>query len=561
MDRHAARAAVRTVAPAALAAGAFLVLTLSTAGWLGLALLCLALVAGWGATRPPALGADLAPRLLLAAGVLVLAAREATGARWPLVGTGAVLVGLLLSEGLLHRLARPWYRAAHLPVPRRTPAALVGDGTAWLVDSTAVALVGLAGVLAWPAWVTLVPAAAAGLFSAGLAVDGLRRWRTRHRAELAVLRRAVEEHDPRFILYFSAPSGSEYQARMWLPQLERVGEPFLVVLAEAHNLAPVAAATRAPVVLCETFEALDAVLVPGIRAAFYVNNGMKNAHCLRFTRLTHVQLYHGDSDKAVTASPLNAVFDRIFVAGQAAVDRFAAHGVDIARERFRIVGRPQVARIEVGTEHIGRISGRTVLYAPTWVGAHADARYCSLPIATTIVEALLARGVTVIFRPHPYTGRDHRSAGRLREVEELLARDRDRTGREHRWGQISSSRLSLFDCMNLSHAMICDVSSVASEYLYSGKPFAITDMVGAGATFQERFPVARAAYAISGDAGNLSQVLDDLLERDPRRQARQEARAYYLGDFPPERYGETFVTEARRVLAAPVPDRTPSSDG
>jgi hypothetical protein len=552
MNRHAVGAAARTVTPGALAAVAFLVLTLSSTSWPGFALAGLALVAGWLATSPPALGDSLAPRILLAAGVLALAGRATTGAHWPLVLTGLVTVGLLLSEGLLHRLARPWYRSAHLAVPR-TPAALVSDGTAWLVNSGLVGLVGLAGAMAWPAWVTLIPAAAAGLFATGLAADGLRRWRTRHRAELAGLRRAVERHDPRFVLWFSAPPGSEYQTRMWLPHLVRIGEPFLVVLAEPHNLEPVARATGAPVVVCETFEALDAVLVPGIRAAFYVNNGMKNAHCLRFTRLTHVQLYHGDSDKAVTASPLNAVFDRIFVAGQAAIDRFAVHGVDIPPDRFRIVGRPQVAQIEVGREPIDRVAGRTVLYAPTWTGAHADSDYCSLPLATTIVEGLLARDVTVIFRPHPYTARDRRSLGRLREVEALLAGDRERTGREHRWGRIASSRLSLFDCINLSHAMICDVSSVASEYLYSGKPFAITDMVGAGVAFPQRFPVAQAAYVIVQDAGNLDRVLDDLLDRDPRRATRQEIRTYYLGDLPPERYAETFVTEARRVLCEPAP--------
>jgi hypothetical protein len=51
---------------------------------------------------------------------------------------------------------------------------------------------------------------------------------------------------------------------------------------------------------------LDAVLAtPSLRTVFYVNNAARNAHSVRIGGLTHVQLYHGDSDKAVTASPLN----------------------------------------------------------------------------------------------------------------------------------------------------------------------------------------------------------------------------------------------------------------
>jgi hypothetical protein len=43
-------------------------------------------------------------------------------------------------------------------------------------------------------------------------------------------------------------------------------------------------------------------------------------------------------------------------------------------------------------------------------------------------------------------------------------------------------------------------------------------------------------------------VLADLLVRDPRAAARRELRTYYLGDFPPDRYVEGFLAEARRCL-------------
>jgi hypothetical protein len=546
MSRYAAAAAARTAAPAGLAVLAFLLITFTPAVWPGYAVLLLALAAGWAAHHPTQLGTGVASRVLLAVSALVPAAT--TGYAVPAAVTGGVLLGLLLSENLLHRLARPWFHAEHLPARPGPAAAAVVNGTAWGVNAGAVALVGLTTVAGVTGWVLVLPALAAAGFTAWLLADGLRRWRTGHRAELAVLTGQLRRHAPRFLLYFSAPPGSEYQVRMWLPQLERLGEAYAVVLPERHNLAAIAASTRAPVVVCDTFEALDAAMVPSLRAAFYVNNGMKNAHCVRFTGLTHVQLYHGDSDKAVTASPLNAMFDQIFVAGQAAIDRFAHYGVSIPRERFRVVGRPQVAALAVAEGHVGDRAERTVLYAPTWVGAHADSSYCSLPIAGAIIEALLGCGATVVLRPHPYTDRHRASAAHLRRAEQVLAQDRARTGREHRYGRATSTELGLFDCMNLADAMICDVSAVASEFLYTGKPFALTDMVGAGDAFADTFPLARAAYVIDRGAGNLDQVLGDLLERDPLRDDRRKLRGYYLGEFPPERYAEAFLTEARKVL-------------
>jgi hypothetical protein len=293
-------------------------------------------------------------------------------------------------------------------------------------------------------------------------------------------------------------------------------------------------------------------MVQSVRAVFYVNNGMRNAHCVRYAHLTHVQLYHGDSDKAVMASPVVAMFDKILVAGQAAIDRYGAHGVRIPAEKFEIVGRPQVADISTVRRSAGESGERVVLYAPTWRGAYADVQHCSLPIAETFVRALLDRGVTVVLRPHPYVRRDRASAAQLERIEQLLAQDRARTGRRHRWGRETETELTLHDCMNLSDAMICDVSTTATEYLYSDKPFAVTDMTTADSRLIRSTAIEGGAYVLSADAGNLTEVLDDLLERDPLASARHRMRTYYLGDFPAEGYEEVFLTAAHRCLAAPA---------
>jgi hypothetical protein len=307
--------------------------------------------------------------------------------------------------------------------------------------------------------------------------------------------------------------------------------------------------TDAPVLLCPTISSVEATIAPTMRAAFYANNGALNTHAVRFGQLTHIQLLHGDSDKAPSYNPVTAMFDKVFVAGQAAIDRYAAHGVHIPPEKFAIVGRPQVDGIEIASGHVGEVASPVVLYAPTWIGLHTDANYCSLPIAEDLIAALLDRSVTVTFRPHPYSSRNAVTAALVDAVDAQLAEDHRRTGREHRWGAAATTDLSLVDCFNRADAMIADVSAVVSDFLYSEKPFVITNMIGGSdAEFLEEMPLAQHAYVIREGLDGLAHTLDDLLKIDSRREDRVAAKIYYLGPFPPERYAEAFLTEARRYL-------------
>ncbi|MFU8873798.1 CDP-glycerol glycerophosphotransferase family protein [Micromonospora sp. SL4-19] len=530
-----------------LAVLAFLVVALTGAtGWgLAIAVAALAAAAWERRIRPSADG--VAESVLVAAGILVGYARRLDAGFDPaLAATALVLLGLVLLVGPLRDAGALEIRAANLPVRSWTPLVAARLGDALLV---LLAVVALAAGLALPAWVALV---AALLVGAGCGVVGLDLARRRFRptAGGGPVGRALRRHQPEFVLYFSAPPGSEYQVTMWLPYLERIGRPFMVLLREPEFLPAVAAATRAPVVFCPTLKTMDEALVPSLRVAFYVNHGAKNSHCIRFSQLTHVQLHHGDSDKAPSANPVSAIFDRIFVAGQAAIERYARAGVEIPAEKFVVVGRPQVEAIEVRREPARGLTNPTVLYTPTWTGHHADANYCSLPVAETVIRRLLDRGATVILRAHPYTAQNPASARQLARLTELLAADRAKTGRGHLWGAAASRELSLTECVNRSDALVSDVSGVISDYLYSGKPYAVTDMGADGAQFVERFPLAGSGYVLRRDMSNVDEVLTELLDTDPKGADRWATRTRYLGDFPAESYAEAFLGAARRQLEA-----------
>ncbi|MFG3689996.1 CDP-glycerol glycerophosphotransferase family protein [Micromonospora sp. NPDC047740] len=528
-----------------LAVLAFLVVALTGAtGWgLAIAVAALAAAAWERRVRPTADG--VAESVLVAAGILVGYARRLDAGFDPaLAATALVLLGLVLLVGPLREAGALEIRAANLPVRTWTPLVAARLGDALLV---LLAVVAVAAVLALPAWLALVAALLVGAGCGAVGLDLARR-RFRPPAGGGPVGRALRRHQPEFVLYFSAPPGSEYQVTMWLPYLERIGRPFLVMLREPEFLPAIAAATSAPVVFCPTLKAMDEALVPSLRAAFYVNHGAKNSHCIRFAHLTHVQLHHGDSDKAPSANPVSAIFDRIFVAGQAAIERYARAGVEIPAEKFVVVGRPQVEAIEVRREPVRSLANPTVLYTPTWTGHHADANYCSLPVAETVLRRLLDRGATVILRHHPYTAQNPASARQLARLTELLAADRAKTGRAHLWGAAATRELTLTDCVNRSDALVSDVSGVISDYLYSGKPYAVTDMGADGDEFVARFPLAGSGYVLRRDMSNVDEVLTELLDTDPKAAARWATRTRYLGDFPADSYAEAFLDAARRQL-------------
>lgn len=492
--------------------------------------------------------AQVAPRLVLALAVVGEYAAGVPMPDWPLLLAGVALVGLLLQERLVFRAARPLYRAANLPTYSDRASRIFDRSTSSIANTALIAVFIVAALLRGPTWLLALAAAVALAINGGTLLYAARRRMTGRAGVLAALRERVAEYEPKFMIYFTAPPGSNYQLRMWLPHLEQLDERFIVVLREPNAFLEMAQTTSAPVLYTPEMSTFDAVVVPSLKAVFYVNNGAKNGHCVRYGELTHIFLNHGDSDKVSSFNPVTAMYDRVFVAGQAGIDRYHHHGVDIPHAKFRIVGRPQVAAVAPAVQPIHEVTEPVVLYAPTWTGHYVDANYSSLPIGAKLVAALLARGVTVILRHHPYTTRNRVAARQLEAACQLLAADAERTGRAHRWGEAATTELSLIDCFNRSHALISDVSSVASEYLYSEKPFAITDMAGQGEQFVETFPLARVGYVIDRAGENLADVLEQLIKTDPGQPARLEAKVHYLGDFPPHEYAEAFRTEARRYL-------------
>ena len=373
--------------------------------------------------------------------------------------------------------------------------------------------------------------------------------RIRRNAEARTnLHDAIVAYQPEFYIYTSRPDDASYQVMMWLPYLARTEKKFAIITRNNVPARALSELTDAPIITCPKSADLEKTLVPSLGAVFYVNASSRNGEMIRHQEYTHVYLGHGDSDKPPSYNPTHAMYNRIFAAGQAATERYGAHGVTISPEKFEIVGRPQLESVEVTTE-LPAEGSSTVLYAPTWRGHVDETMLHSLPVAPQMITELIRRGMKVVFRPHPFSYEFEEDAETIRQIQEMLEEDRLRSGRQHVFGEAAEKDMDVIECMNLSDAMISDVSSVVSDYLYSGKPFAMTAVSAQGDDFIEQYPIARASYVLNGDLSNLDEVLNALLETDPERKNRLKYRSFYLGDFPDDGYAENFVSAAARMVS------------
>ncbi|KUJ36493.1 hypothetical protein PV336_02115 [Streptomyces sp. MI02-2A] len=101
---------------------------------------------------------------------------------------------------------------------------------------------------------------------------------------------------------------------------------------------------------------------------------------------------------------------------------------------------------------------------------------------------------------------------------------------------ITGSEPRLYDCFNVSDAMVSDISSVVSDFIASGKPYAVTDSAELGVEeFKRQNTAVRAAVILSNSARELDELLTAVRDpaADPLTAERGELRRYLLGPDEP----------------------------
>jgi hypothetical protein len=337
---------------------------------------------------------------------------------------------------------------------------------------------------------------------------------------------AVADLAPEVVFYFSSPADGTYALGVWASVINALERPVLVVLREPVHLAGIESVLK-PTVVAPTVTDLIAMTPSSVRVVLYPTNVVRNDEMIRIPGPMHCFIGHGDSDKVGSFSPLNRMYDEIWVAGRAAIDRYAAvdEGIDLGV--LRAVGRPQLADIARAAPAAERADKRlTVLYAPTWEGFFDEADYSSVAsIGVRIVQGCLDAGADVLFKPHPLTGHRLPEAGRAREAIDDLVR-RAGGGSE----VVAPSPNSLYEAFNRADVLISDISSVITDFLASRKPYVVSNRRDVpAAEFRAMFPSSSAAELLGSDVAALPIALADAAGADPRRAQREALAEYLLG--------------------------------
>lgn len=355
---------------------------------------------------------------------------------------------------------------------------------------------------------------------------------------------------PSFVVYVSlAARQSKYIVNQWLPALDALPLAGLVLVREASQLAPLDA-TRHPVVYAPTTRHVERLVLPSVRLAFYLAYGERNATLLRDSRIRHVMLAHGDSDKATSANPLIRAFDETWVAGQAAIDRFVTAGVDVPRSHFAVIGRPQAANLPVGPT--GN-NPKVLLYAPTFEGYYDHTTHSSLDtLGEDLVRRLLAGHpeFRVWFRPHPASGVVRPSMlAAIAAIDAML-----RTAGDGNL-VVADHGLTLNECFAAADILVTDVSSLISDYLFTERPVITCDPAGVPVEeFIAAYPTQAAAYLLHPGLADLDAVLDAALGEDPLRDTRIAMKRHVLGD-PPGGPQVAFAANVARITTTPATGR------
>lgn len=363
--------------------------------------------------------------------------------------------------------------------------------------------------------------------------------------------------DTPIIAYFGDGPAKIYQILQWIPIFEELNRTnrVAIVLRSPGTLQELRSVTTLPLVLKRRFDPLQdfyAGLDP--KVALYVNNGVRNFQSLGYAPMVHVHLNHGESDKISMVSNQVKAYDRVFVAGQAAIERHRKALIEFDLGKLIEVGRPQLD-IELSPT-LPPTGKRTLMYAPTWEGENDANNYTSLDLfGVAIVEAILAIPNTrLVYKPHPRVEKSDDPSivaadARIRELIVTANAETSDASGEH-IVSMQGDILPMFADVDL---MVTDVSSVGLDYLYlrPERPLILTDRRDDLERIHEESPISRATPVISAStAAEIAAVIATELDADSTAAEREKLRTFYFGERAVGDSTRTFVDVISELITS-----------
>jgi hypothetical protein len=342
--------------------------------------------------------------------------------------------------------------------------------------------------------------------------------------------------DVEVVVYFADPPVNLYQMRQWYAPLAELHKrvPVAVLARNAGSAIALVEESGLPVVHAkQVLDLEEFVASHRVRIVLYVNQNAKNFQMMRYGRMWHVFVNHGESDKMYMTTNQFKAYDYALVAGDAALSRLGRVLWDYDLDRRAIpIGRPQADHF-AGDRPYPADDRTVVLYAPTWEGDRPQAAYGSIAShGVDLVTALLASPrYRVIYRPHPRSGVVDPAYGEAnrRIVDAIAAANRADPSAHH----LHDTGAALGWQLSAADVAISDISAMVYDRLATGKPLLVTRPVSPEAEVDDAGYLGDAEWLDAADAAGLPDRLETLLSSPEARARLERWVEYYFGDTTP----------------------------
>lgn len=337
----------------------------------------------------------------------------------------------------------------------------------------------------------------------------------------------IKNYNARIAIFLSGLENVSYQINQWIPVLEKLNLPIIIIVREMHCLIGIKKTTL-PIVFANQLPHYEKILLTSnIKTILYPANPQKIMESLRFSHINHYFINHGESDKSVNQYKYLRSFDKLLVSGPIALERLQKSGLHLPLNQIIQVGRPQTELLlKYKLNNLNDI--KTILYAPTWEGFTADANYCSVNEFgyNSLVFILQINKFKIIFKPHPYTGSKNSNTRKYLTLITLL---------ENKYPQsfeVRSKNDDIYEAMNESDLLITDISSVLNEYLASNKPIILLNAQNIPTQLLiQNFPSSQVTYNVT-NSNEIEKSISDILKEDPLQEKRIAYKRNTFGNFP-----------------------------
>jgi len=341
-------------------------------------------------------------------------------------------------------------------------------------------------------------------------------------------------------LYFYGGMAEVYQMDQWLEAMESLDrvEPICMIVRNKSVYNYLSPLTNIDIIYYDTInELLTAYEDSNFKVILYINNGMKNFQSLIYHRALHIHLNHGESEKSSMHSNQCKCYDYTYVVGDAALDRYKRHIINIKRANYIKIGRPQFDYVKEVQKNFDR---KVILYAPTDESTHISMRYTSIErLGLKIVDTILGNPeYQLVYRPHPSTGKNSKEVDRINKkiIEKVDSAENGTVEKD----------LNAIDLLSVVDLAIFDNSSLIIDFLHFNKPMFATNMFISEYHDIKPFKMLKGCMMLDEEnIDNLNQLISEQLEKDPLKEQRVKIREYYLGDY---KKGESTTLFIKKVL-------------